>query len=218
MAIQNKVQLITYPDSLGCNLLELHYVLRRYLKEAIGGIHILPFYPSSADRGFAPLTYDEVDSTFGTWDDIEKIGEEFDLTIDFMLNHISRQSIYFQDYVENGDNSEYADMFLSFKKLSPDKDLSDEDLADVYTRKPKPPYTFIERADGSKEKIWSTFDFEQIDLDWQSEKTREVMRNYLIHLARSNAKLIRMDAFAYTTIKIGTRCFFLEPEVWDNQA
>ena len=37
MAIQNKVQLITYPDSLGINLLELHYVLRRYLRKAVGG-------------------------------------------------------------------------------------------------------------------------------------------------------------------------------------
>ena len=30
MAIQNKVQIITYPDSLGANLPELHYVLRRF--------------------------------------------------------------------------------------------------------------------------------------------------------------------------------------------
>ena len=71
MTLKNKVQLITYPDSLGANLLELHFVLRKYLLKAIGGVHILPFYPSSADRGFAPLTYDEVDPAFGTWDDIE---------------------------------------------------------------------------------------------------------------------------------------------------
>jgi len=49
VTIQNKVQLITYPDSLGGNLMELHYVLRRYLSQAIGGGHILPFYPSSAE-------------------------------------------------------------------------------------------------------------------------------------------------------------------------
>ena len=27
--------------------------------------------------------------------------------------------------------------------------------------------------------------------------------------------LIRLDAFGYTTKKIGTNCFFVEPEVWD---
>jgi sucrose phosphorylase len=215
VTLQNKVQLITYPDSLGSNLLELHYVLRRYLSHAIGGLHLLPFYPSSADRGFSPLTYTEVDPVFGTWDDINMIGRDFDLTIDFMVNHISRQSIFFQDYVEKGLDSEYADMFLPFSKLIPDGKITKEDLAKVYTRKPRPPFTIVERADGSQEKIWCTFDYEQIDVDVNSPITKEVFRNFLIHLARTQAKMIRMDAFAYTTIKIGTNCFFLEPEVWD---
>lgn len=213
--LQNKIQLITYPDSLGSNLVELHYVLRRYLSRAIGGLHILPFYPSSADRGFAPLTYNEVDPVFGSWDDINMIGQEFDLIIDFMVNHISRQSVYFQDYIEKGPASEYADMFLTFSKLSPTGEISDEDLAKVYTRKPRPPYTVIQRADGSREKIWCTFDYEQIDLDVTAPKTKEVFRNFLIRLARTQAKMIRMDAFAYTTLKLGTNCFFLEPEVWE---
>jgi sucrose phosphorylase len=216
MNLQNKVQLITYPDSLGGNLIELHYVLRRHFLRAIGGVHILPFYPSSADRGFAPLTYAEVDPAFGSWDDIEKIGADFDLIIDFMVNHISRQSVYFQDYVEKGAESEYADMFLYFNKLSDTGEISEEDLAKVYTRKPRPPYTVIERADGSREKIWCTFDYEQVDVDVNSPKTKEVFRNFLIRLARTQAKMIRMDAFAYTTLKIGTSCFFLEPEVWDT--
>jgi sucrose phosphorylase len=216
MGIQNKVNLITYPDSLGGNLLELHYVLRRYLLHAIGGVHILPFYPSSADRGFSPLTYDEVDPNFGTWDDIEMIGRDFELTYDFMVNHISRQSEFFQDYIEKGMDSEYADMFLSFNKLSPTGEIDDETLAKVYTRKPRPPYTMIQRADGSKEKIWCTFDYEQIDIDLQSPVTRKIIRNYLIRLARTNAKMIRMDAIAYTTHKLGTNCFFLEPQVWDT--
>ncbi|MGD8701101.1 MAG: sucrose phosphorylase [Desulfosarcina sp.] len=213
-SLKNQVQLIVYPDSLGGDLVELHYVLRRYLSHAVGGVHLLPFYPSSADRGFAPLTYDEVDPVFGTWRDVELIGREFDLVIDFMVNHISRQSVYFQDYFEKGLDSEFADMFLSFNKLSPNGEIGDADLAKVYTRKPRPPYTTIQRADGSKEKVWCTFDYEQIDLDWQSPKTHEVMRRYLINLSRTAAKMIRMDAFAYCTIELGTNCFFLEPQVW----
>ena len=215
MTVQNKVQLITYSDSLGINLLELHYVLRPYLRKAIGGIHLLPFYPSSADRGFAPLTYTEVAPAFGTWADIDCIGSEFDLIIDFMVNHISRQSEYFQDYFEKGVDSDYAEMFLSFNKLSPTGDLSEKDLAMVYTRKPRLPYTTIERSDGSREKVWCTFDYEQIDLDLNAAKTKEIMRNFLIHLARTRAKMIRMDAFAYSTVRLGTNCFFLEPDVWE---
>lgn len=214
MNIQNKVQLITYPDSLGGNLLTLHYCLRKHLVDAIGGVHLLPFYPSSADRGFAPTTYTEVDSQFGTWTDVEKIAADFDLTIDFMVNHISRQSAFFQDYLELGEDSEFADMFLSFNKFGPEG-ISDEDLAKVYTRKPRPPYLELQRPDGSIERIWCTFDYEQIDLDWSSPLTRSYMRNELIRLARSSAKMIRLDAFAYTTVEVGTDCYFREPAVWE---
>jgi sucrose phosphorylase len=215
MALKNKIQLITYPDSMGANLPELHYALRKYFAKAVRGVHLLPFYPSSSDRGFAPKTYDEVDPAFGTWEDVEKIGQDFDLVIDFMVNHISRQSIFFQDYVEKGPASEYADMFLTFEKLAPNSFVPEEDLKKVYTRKPRPPYQQLERPNGTLEKIWCTFDYEQIDLDYNSPKTREVMRKFLIRLARNKPKMIRLDAIAYTTMELGTNCFFLEPQIWE---
>ncbi len=88
--MRNQCQLITYPDSLGKNLKELRYIADRYLQRVIGGIHILPFYPSSADRGFAPLTYFTVDPVFGNWEDIDNLGDHYYLIFDFMINHISR--------------------------------------------------------------------------------------------------------------------------------
>jgi sucrose phosphorylase len=106
-------------------------------------------------------------------------------------------------------------MFLPFSKFSPDGEIDEELLSKVYTRKPRPPYTLIQRSDGSREKLWCTFDYEQIDLDLQSAKTRQVLRNFLIRLARDHVKMIRMDAFAYTTVELGTNCFFLEPQVWE---
>jgi sucrose phosphorylase len=69
-----------------------------------------------------------VNPAFGTWEDVEKIGQDFDLIIDFMVNHISRQSVFFQDYIAKGADSEYADMFLSFDKLAPNGWIKDEDL------------------------------------------------------------------------------------------
>ncbi|MCI2050153.1 MAG: sucrose phosphorylase, partial [Lachnospiraceae bacterium] len=54
---ENKIMLITYADSMGKNLKELDEVLSRYFSKAVGGLHVLPFFPSSADRGFAPMTY-----------------------------------------------------------------------------------------------------------------------------------------------------------------
>jgi glycosidase len=85
------------------------------LKGVIGGVHVLPFYPSSADRGFAPLTYMEVDPDFGTWDDIHKLGQGRDLCMDFMVNHISAQSEWFKDFKEKGDKA--RSMFSCTPKL-----------------------------------------------------------------------------------------------------
>jgi sucrose phosphorylase len=54
MNLKNEIMLITYADSMGNNLQDLHKLLNQYYKKAVGGVHILPFFPSSADRGFAP--------------------------------------------------------------------------------------------------------------------------------------------------------------------
>ncbi len=130
-------------------------------------------------------------------------------------NSFPRLSIFFQDYVEKGPASEYADMFLSFDKMIPGGFIPEENLKKVYTRKPSPPYQQLERPNGTLEKIWCTFDYEQIDLDYDSPKTREVMRKFLIRLARNKPKMIRLDAIAYTTMELGTNCFFVEPKIWE---
>src|SRR5690348_5893540 len=100
MSVKNQVQLITYPDSLGGNLKTLNSVLLKFFSDILkGGVHILPPFPSSGDRGFAPLTYLEIEPAFGTWEDIRNISKNFDVLLDLMVNHISRQSLYFQDFI-----------------------------------------------------------------------------------------------------------------------
>lgn len=213
--MRNSCQLITYPDSLGGDLPTLLYILDTYLENAVTGIHLLPFYPSSADRGFAPLTYYEVDSAFGTWKDITEIGAKYDLMVDFMFNHLSRQSEYFKDFLEKKERSEYRDLFIRFKGFWPGGAPTEEDLAKVYTRKPRPPYTEAEFADGTRERLWCTFEDEQIDLNQKSPRVRELTARFLRFLCEKGARMIRLDAFAYATKRPGTNCFFLEPDVWE---
>lgn len=115
--VKNKVQLITYPDSLGGNLKALKSNLDTYFPNLFeGGIHILPPYPSSGDRGFAPLTYFEIDPQFGDWEDVRNLAEDYDILLDIMVNHISQKSPYFQDFLKNGRDSQYADYFLTLEK------------------------------------------------------------------------------------------------------
>ena len=79
MKINDGVILITYPDSLGGNLKGLHRCMERYFGKCFHGIHILPFFPSTGDRGFAPVRYDQVDPAFGTWEDIEALKKDWDI-------------------------------------------------------------------------------------------------------------------------------------------
>ena len=215
MTVRNQIMLITYPDSLGKNLQELKYLLKKHLRGVVGGVHILPFYPSSADRGFAPIDYGTVDPAFGTYDDIVELGAEFDLMVDFMINHISRQSSYFQDFKAKKDKSRYQDMFIRFKDFWPNGEPTQADIERIYRRKPRAPYVDVNFADGTSEKVWCTFDEEQIDLNVNSEVTKEFIRSSLTFLAQKNAAIIRLDAFAYAIKKLGTSCFFVEPEVWE---
>lgn len=215
MPITNKVMLITYPDSLGKNIEELRDVLKNDLKGAVGGIHLLPFFPSTGDRGFAPTDYTKVDPKFGDWSDVEKLGQEYYLMFDFMINHISRHSKYYEDFQQKKDKSKYADLFLSWDKFWPKGRPTKADVDLIYKRKDKAPYQEITFADGSKEKLWNTFGPEQIDLDVRKKVTQEFIKQTLNQLIEHGADIIRLDAFAYSVKKLDTNDFFVEPEIWD---
>lgn len=213
--MDNKIMLITYADSFGKNLKELRLMLDTYFKKEIGAIHILPFFPSSGDRGFAPLTYETVDPEFGTWEDIDALAKDYELMFDFMVNHLSRRSEYFLDFIENHDNSQYKDMFLRFKNFWPQGEPTEEEVTMLNKRKPHAPCVDIELADGTTEKIWCTFSEEQMDLDLNAEVTWDFVERSLECLMNHGASIIRLDAFAFATKKLGTSCFFVEPEMWD---
>ena len=215
MKLQNKIMLITYADSLGKNLNELHAVLNKHYSKAVGGVHILPFFPSSADRGFAPMRYDKVDEKFGTFEDIDGLGKDYYLMFDFMVNHISAHSEYFQDYLKNKENSEYKDFFITYKDFWENEEPTKEQVDMIYKRKPRAPYIEAEFADGSKEKIWCTFCEEQIDLDVTKQKTKDFIKKTLTDMCSHGASVIRLDAFAYAVKKADTSCFFIEPDIWN---
>lgn len=215
MRVCNKIMLITYPDSMGGNLPRLESLLDRHFRRAVGGIHLLPFFPSSADRGFAPITYDRVDPAFGDWDTVKRLGEKYYLMFDFMVNHISRQSEYFRDFQKRRDESPYRDFFIRYKDFWPGGEPTRGDLGRIYKRKPRAPYTEVRFGDGAVEKLWCTFSEEQLDLNVRSEKVWEFYRRTLTGMARRGAAMIRLDAFAYAVKKRGTSCFFVEPEIWD---
>jgi sucrose phosphorylase len=220
MPVKNKVQLITYPDSMGGDLRSLGVALDELFPGLFaGGVHILPPFPSSGDRGFAPLTYAEIEPTFGDWDDIERLGKKYDIVLDLMVNHISRQSPYFRDYQEKGDASEWADLFIPLTKVWPDGVAKQDDVDKIFLRRTLPYSTYQIGPDKVETQLWTTFGkadpSEQIDMDWRSPVFKTLIEGYFRNFADNGVKVVRLDAVGYLVKRVGTDCFFVQPEILD---
>jgi sucrose phosphorylase len=213
-------QLLTYPDSLGGDLRALAALLDGPLDGLFEGVHILPPFPSSGDRGFAPLTYEEIDPQFGTWADIERIGQRHDVLLDLMVNHVSRASLQFQDFLRRGRRSPYADLFITLDKVWPDGNPPAEDVARIFLRKPNAPFSTVTIEEtGEQERIWTSFGTadwsEQIDLDLNAPSTRALVTEWLASFAAHRVRIVRLDAVGYVVKKPGTTCFMVEPEIYE---
>lgn len=215
MNISNKIMLITYPDSMGGNLESLNHVLDKYFKGAVGGVHILPFFPSSGDRGFSPLTYDMVEPAFGDWSHIGELSKNYYLMCDMMVNHVSKRSKEFLDYLERGEESPYKDMFLDYAEFWGEGRPNEHDIEILYRRKDGEPCQEFVRKDGKKVNLWCTFTQEQIDLDIRKEATKSYLKDSVNFLASKGINVIRLDALGYVIKKRDTSCFMVEPDIWD---
>ena len=212
-------QLLTYPDSLGGNLGALGQLLDGSLAGLFHGVHVLPPFPSSGDRGFAPLTYDVIDPRFGSWEDLRRIGAQHDVLLDLMINHISRQSPEFQAFLRRGRRSPHADLFITLDKVWPSGDPDDGDVARIFLRKPDAPFSTVTIEDtGERERIWTSFGTadwsEQIDLDVTSAATRALITDWLRSFAERGVRIVRLDAVGYVIKKPGTTCFMVEPDIY----
>lgn len=218
MGIKNKVQLITYPDSMGGNLQSLGSLLNNQLAGLFnGGVHILPPYPSSGDRGFAPVSYFEIEPEFGDWNDLTEMAKTHDLMLDLMVNHVSRKSKYFHDYLKNGDESEFAGLFIPIEKIWNQGVPHPGDLDKIFLRRKVPWSTYTIGTSNIEKKIWTTFGkedpSEQIDIDIASKEARTLLRAILKNFSSHHIRFVRLDAVGYVIKKAGTGCFFVEPEI-----
>lgn len=214
--MKNGVVLITYADSLGGDLKALKLNLDKFFPGCFSGIHILPFFPSSGDRGFSPVCYDKIAPEFGDWNDLAAIGEDYEIIADFMVNHISRRSFYFQDWLKKGEASQYSELFIPVDKVFGTEDPENEYISKIYRRQPTPPWITVQFDSGEKRKIWCTFGEEQIDIDIASNSGMSLFRKTLKTLADAGIKTVRLDAVGYIIKKQGTSCFMVEPEVWET--
>ena len=100
-----EVILICYGDGLqAADAMPLQTLARfagTYLDGVGSGIHILPFFPSSSDDGFAVVDYESGRTDLGDWPDIQYLAKDFDLMVALVINHCSREHVWCTDSITN---------------------------------------------------------------------------------------------------------------------
>ena len=210
--MKNKIQLITYIDRLGCkSISDLNSLFKNEFKGLFGGLHILPFYYpiDGEDAGFDPIDHNLIDPRLGDWNDLKELSEEVDIMADLIVNHVSAKSIQFQDYLQKGEKSEYASLFLKYNTVFPNG-ATEADLLSIYRPRPNLPFTMVKLNDGTVKLIWTTFTSNQIDIDVNNQIGIQYLESILDTFEKGGVKMIRLDAAGYAIKKPGTSCFMID--------
>jgi sucrose phosphorylase len=213
--MKNAVQLITYVDRLsGGGFAELIALLRGPLRGLFAGVHVLPFFDpiDGADAGFDPRDHTRVDPRLGDWSDVAALAAEADVMADLIVNHISRDSPQFRDFLTQGTASPFAELFLTRERVFANG-ATDAELEAIYRPRPGLPFTEMTTGDGSRRHMWTTFTPSQIDIDLAHTRGREHVDAILAKFAASGVRIVRLDAVGYAVKKRGTSCFMI-PETY----
>lgn len=204
---EEDIVLITYGDLvLSSNespLVTLSKFCGTYLRRTINTLHILPFFPYSSDRGFSVIDFESVDSRLGSWGDIEDMESRYHLMFDGVVNHVSSQSRWFQEFQKG--NPYYKDFFITYDSLD---ELSVEDRAKIFRPRTSNVLTRFDTLNGPKW-VWTTFSEDQVDLNYRNPNVLLRVIEVLLFYVRHGADLIRLDAVTYLWSESGTSCVHL---------
>ncbi len=191
--------LITYPDTIHepgeKPLRTLQRFLANHVKDAVSGLHILPFFPYSSDAGYAVIDYKKVDPGLGTWEDIKALSGKYRLMVDLVMNHISSQSDWFKAFLEG--DKRYRNYFIWRDQIT--------DMPEVFRPRETPLFTSFETGWGQKA-VWTTFGPDQIDLNYKNPEVLLRIIDVLLFYLSQGAEIIRLDAIGYVWKEPGTRC------------
>jgi sucrose phosphorylase len=175
-----------------------------FFRGLVTTVHVLPFFPSSSDRGFSVISYEEVDPRLGSWEEIERLGRGFRLMFDGVFNHISAKSRRFQRFLAG--DPEYERFFRVFSS----REEIDDDLLKLVLR-PRTSDLLSEFATVEGPRwLWTTFSRDQIDLNFRHPRVLLEVLEILLYYVRRGADLVRLDAVTYIWHELGTSCAHLK--------
>ena len=198
----NGAMLITYADLIHSQnsgpLAALTDFLDTHVGDAFQRIHLLPFFPSSSDDGFAVIDYKRVDHHVGDWQKVNVLAQRYDLMFDLVINHCSREHLWFADFV-NG-KTPGKEYFITLPEES--------DTTSVTRPRSSPLISDVQTYAGIRH-VWTTFSADQIDLDFSNPDVLVEMISILFFYIERGGNLIRLDAVAFLWKRLGTSCMSL---------
>lgn len=205
---EKDVLLITYGDTLRREeengITTLHRFLRAHVGDAISRVHILPMNPYSSDDGFSVVDYRKINPALGDWNDLKKLGEDYILMYDAVINHVSKSSEWFHRYLRC--EEPYRNYFITCDPKA--------DYTSVIRPRALPLLTAFETAEGKKY-VWTTFSDDQIDLNYRCPDVLIEILDVLLMYAANGAGMIRLDAIGFLWKELGTGCMHL-PETHET--
>ena len=157
--------------------------LNNFCKE-FNFVHILPFFPSSSDDGFAIIDYKKIDTENGDWSDFKKISDKFKVMTDLVINHCSHQifcSTIFRKMI-------LVQIILFIVK----KNIGISKVVRPRTSDLLKPI----KLKGEKGFVWCTFSHDQIDFNLKS-KSFDIFLKIIKFYLDNGVKAIRLDAVAF---------------------
>ncbi|WP_270181088.1 alpha-amylase family glycosyl hydrolase [Alkalihalobacillus sp. CinArs1] len=196
---EKNVYLITYGDAIRQGdeptLQTLNTFINEYAKNEITDVHLLPMFPYTSDDGFSVVDYREIHPDLGDWSDVERLSENYRLMFDFVTNHMSKSSKWFQGYLN--DDPTYANYFI--------REEEGFDASNVVRPRTSPLFHQYENG----KTAWTTFSEDQVDINFRHFPALLEMTTILLEYAYRGGTSIRLDAIGFMWKESGTTSIHL---------
>lgn len=200
---QKNVYLITYGDSIYEDGVPTLDTLNNFLKKNADGkitdVHLLPMFEYTSDDGFSVVDYRLIDKDLGDWENIEKFAGNFRMMYDFVSNHISKSSSWFQGYLN--DEEKYKNFFVP--------KVDGYDYSNVVRPRTSPLFHEYQGKNGMKT-AWTTFSEDQVDVNVREFEVLSELSDVLLMYANKGASSIRLDAVGFMWKESGSSCIHLQ--------
>ena len=197
-----------YCDGFAGDLKNLREKVGYFQDLGVNMVHVLPIMAcplAQSDGGYAVSDFRQVDSRFGSLDDLDALATELSdrgilLTLDVVLNHTSDEHEWAQKAVAG--DQKYQDYYYVFPNREI-PDMFEQTMPEVFPDTAPGNFTWIE---GMDRWVMTVFKHYQWDLNYSNPAVFIEMMDIILYWANRGADIVRLDAVAFLWKKIGTTC------------